>query len=98
MGKTKDNILKVDGVADIVMEITKLRTERDFYKEKVDGIISNIANNTELNYDKSALRVADSEKIIFILQFLAPQEYANRLKKLLELEAQKEAEKEADNE
>ena len=94
----KENILNVDGVAEIVLELSKLTSERDQYKEKLDGIISTLVNNTELNYDKTALRVADYEKFIFLLQFLAPQEYANRLKQLQELEAQKEAEKEANNE
>lgn len=94
----KENILNVDGVAEIVLELSKQTSERDQYKEKLDVIISTLVNNTELNYDKTALRVADYEKIIFLLQFLTPQEYANRLKQLQELEAQKEAEKEADNE
>ena len=91
----KENILKVDGVADIVLELSKLTSERDQLKEKVEGIISTLVNNTELNYDKTALRVNDSYKIMFLLQFLAPQEYAKRYKELKDLY---EAVKEANNE
>lgn len=91
MDNTKDEILKVDGVSDIVMEVAKLRTERDYYKEKYESLLHFTIKNTRLGF-RANLTVEDSDDFNYMLKFLAPEEYNERLKTLKEKEkAEKDA-------
>lgn len=99
MSDTKDNILKVDGVSDILMEVSKLRAERDLYKEKYNNLLHFTIKNTRIGF--RGLAIEDSDEFNFMLKFLAPEEYRERYKVLRQKEkAEQEAEarEEANNE
>ena len=99
MSDTKDNILQVDGVSDILMEVAKLRSERDFYKEKYESLRDCTLANTGLGWGDDELRVNDGGEFNFMLKFLTPVEYEERLRKLRTQKATNELlEKEANNE
>lgn len=91
MENTKDDILKVDGVSDIVMLVAELRTERDYYKEKYESLLYSTIGNTRLGF-RANLTVEDSDEFNFMLKFLAPVEYEERLEIL---KAKEKAEKDA---
>lgn len=94
-----NNVLKVDGVSDILMEVAKLRAERDLYKEKYESLRDCTLSNTELSWGDNGLRLKNSEELNYMLKFLAPAEYEERLRRLRTQKATEELlEKEANNE
>ena len=92
MSDTKDNILKVDGVADIVMEVAKIRAERDVTQDYFTATMERLLENTELSYDKKSLRVKNNDEFNFLIKFLIPNDYQRRVEIL------QAKEKEANNE
>lgn len=91
MSDTKDNILKVDGVSDILMIVAELRAERDFYLEKYESLRDCTLANTELGWGDKELRLKDGGEFNYMLKFLTPVEYEKRLKKLRDIKAREEA-------
>lgn len=87
-----NNVLKVDGVSDILMEVAKLRAERDLYKEKYESLRDCTLSNTELSWGDDGLRLKNSEELNYMLKFLAPVEHEERLKTLRREKARQEKE------
>lgn len=93
-----NNVLKVDGVSDILMEVAKLRAERDLYKEKYESLRDCTLGNTELSWGMNGLRPKNNEEFDYMLKFLAPVEYEERLEILQKAEAEAKAREEAKDE
>lgn len=88
--KDNNEVLKVDGVSDILSEFANLRSERDYYKESLENLLGFIMSNTRLNWNNDGLRIDSDEEFNYMLKFLAPLEYYERLKILKDQKARKE--------
>ena len=88
--KDNNELLKIDGVSDIISEFGNLKSERDYYKESLETLLGFIISNTRLNWNNDGLRIDSDDEFNYMLKFLAPVEYYERLKILKDQKARKE--------
>lgn len=84
-GKRLEELLEIKGVEDLVIEVIKLRTERDSYKEKYNNLVKALMSNTVIDsFYKERLRVKD-EEFNYILKYMLPEEFNKRISELKEV-------------
>lgn len=82
-----DDILEVNGVNDIIKEVSRLRAERDLIKNKYDNLAKSIFNLTRIDrYYPDKLTINDNTELNYLLKYTLPDEYKLRFDELKELD------------